>query len=280
MSELEQAIELRNKILRGDIVMGIMPPEAFDELVARLTKIGEEGEPEAWWELGRVHATGINTFDPDPELAVLAWEKGWDVGGSREMGLALAQTSYFSRLDVVSPPKMRNILEELLEDDEDGAARLLLGWMHYAGYLFEADLEQAVRFQESAAERGNADAMFELSILHGNGEGVDRDEEESVAWCRRAAEAGSVRAMYNLAASYAAGRVVDQDDAAALQWYERAAENGHGRAAATLAYMYGFGEGAPEDHAAAAEYFDLAFDFGYDPFQLFDAMGVEPPFEV
>ena len=93
--------------------------------------------------------------------------------------------------------------------------------------LVAQDDPEAIR---QAAEKGDAEAQFNLATMYTNGEGVTKDDAEAVRWFRRAAEQGHAAAQYNLGVSYANGEGVTKDDAEAIRWYRLAAEQGHAAA--------------------------------------------------
>ncbi len=89
------------------------------------------------------------------------------------------------------------------------------------------DFETAYALWYGAAEGGNADAQYNIGVLHARGEGVRKDNEKAISWYRRAAASGSANAQYLMGELYNAGRAVPQDFTAALGWFERAAAQGH-----------------------------------------------------
>ncbi len=274
MNHFDEAIAIRDRVLRGDLIIGILPVEAVAEMLAKFRAAGEHGDPAGWFELANCHAQGLGTA-PDPESAIAAYQAAWDEGYGRDAGLALVRTAYFNRSDAVEADTIRATLDALLRDDADGSAALLAGWLHFAGYAVGKDLTRAIELHAQSAESGNAHAMFELSVLYGTGQGVEVDLEAAEHWCQRAADAGSPRAMYNLAAAAA----TQGDPVRAAAWYKKAADVGHGRAAAVLSVMYATGDGVEIDAVLCEQYCELAWEHGFDAFELFDALDIEPPFE-
>ncbi|QJW34928.1 tetratricopeptide repeat protein [Cellulosimicrobium protaetiae] len=199
-----------------------------------------------------------------------------DAGGadpvSREAATAWVREAYFRRLPVASEAAAR--VDRLCEDDPDGTAHVLRGWMRYNGYGFAQDAAGAVSDHDEAARRGNADALFELSVLTATGQGTPVDEVRSRALLERAAEAGHPRALYNLAAEHATGRGRPRDSARALELYLAAGEKGNGRAAFTAGVMLLTGDGSLPDPARASGAFRDAEDLGFD---VRDAVAQFPP---
>ncbi|HEU5336608.1 MAG TPA: PilZ domain-containing protein [Terriglobales bacterium] len=76
------------------------------------------------------------------------------------------------------------------------------------------------------AERGDADAQFELGAKYATGEGTAQDYAQAVNWFRRAADAGQVLAAATLAAYYRAGQGVSRDDVSAYTWSAIARQEG------------------------------------------------------
>ncbi len=70
----------------------------------------------------------------------------------------------------------------------------------------------------SLADRGDADAQWQMGVRYHNGEGVPRDDAQAMQWFLRAAEQGHVIAQATLGAYYWAGRGVPQDLSKAYFW--------------------------------------------------------------
>ncbi|MDJ0806851.1 MAG: tetratricopeptide repeat protein [Gammaproteobacteria bacterium] len=94
---------------------------------------------------------------------------------------------------------------------------------------------------KKAAERGNAEAQFELGRIYGNGEGVPQDYPTAIDWLVKAAEQDHAKAQESLGSIYANGVGVKQDFSTARHWYIKAAHNGLGSAQYLMATMYRFG---------------------------------------
>ena len=68
------------------------------------------------------------------------------------------------------------------------------------------------------ADRGDADAQWQMGVRYHNGEGVPRDDAQAMQWFMRAAEQGHVIAQATLGAYYWAGRGVPQDLSKSYFW--------------------------------------------------------------
>jgi hypothetical protein len=81
-----------------------------------------------------------------------------------------------------------------------------------------------------AAEKGNADAQFNLGFAYDEGEGVTQDYEQALFWYLKAAQQGDVVAQFNLGCMYHEGRGVARNYKQAEFFYLKAAEQGHDEA--------------------------------------------------
>lgn len=77
-----------------------------------------------------------------------------------------------------------------------------------------------------AAERGDAEAQFNLGHLHEKGLGVPQDFKKSAAWYRKSAEQGYACSQRDLGLLYIYGRGVPQDFSQAYSWLSVAVANG------------------------------------------------------
>ncbi len=218
----------------------------------------------------------IGLLPGDAEQVLVDTYRRADAGGadavSREAATSWVREAYFRRLPLAAEAAER--VDRLAEDDPDGGAHVLRGWMRYNGYGFAQDAAAAVADHEEAARRGNADALFELSVLTATGQGTPVDEVRSRAFLEQAADAGQPRALYNLAAEHATGRGRPRDSARALELYLAAGDRGNGRAAFTAGVMMLTGDGSLPDPARAGRAFALAEDLGFD---VRDAAAQFPP---
>ena len=115
-----------------------------------------------------------------------------------------------------------------------------------------------------AAERGNAQAQFNLGVMYATGQGVHQDYTEAVRWYRKAADQGYAEAQNNLGSMYYAGSGVHQDYAEAVRWYRKAAEQGNAGGQYYLGWMYDDGRGVRQDYAEAVRWFRRAAEQEHD----------------
>jgi TPR repeat protein len=103
--------------------------------------------------------------------------------------------------------------------------------MHEQGRGVPKDVAKAAAWYRRAAEQGDPQAQYDLSIMLLTGEGVTRDDAEAAQRLRVAAKAGVVPAQYNLGVVLATGRGVGADHAEAHAWFTLAAASSLARIA-------------------------------------------------
>jgi uncharacterized protein len=126
----------------------------------------------------------------------------------------------------------------------------------------QKDDKQAVVWYRKAAERGHADAQFNLGSMCYAGHGTPKDLKEAANWYRKAAEQGQAAAQYNLAIFYEDGLVVPQSYKDAAAWYRKAAEQSHATAQYNLGMLYADGRGVPQDVKEAVAWYRKAAEQG------------------
>jgi TPR repeat protein len=88
--------------------------------------------------------------------------------------------------------------------------------------------ERAFLWLGKAAERGIADAQYQIARMYMLGRGVDQDFIKARVWYERAAEQSVSEAQFALGQIYANGKGVPKDDKLAMKWLKKAALQGHG----------------------------------------------------
>ena len=82
------------------------------------------------------------------------------------------------------------------------------------------------------------------------------------------AEKGSAEAQFNLAGMYAKGYGVVMDEKKSFDWYKKAAEQGHPKAQYNLGVMYIIGGGTPKSLSNAKHWLRLAYDNGIEDVEI------------
>lgn len=270
---LALARRLRAEIVRGDLLIGILPTDAPEVAVEGLRRAAEGGEDSAWLELGHCLAGGIGV-PVDTQGALAAFRRA-ALTGARDARIALLAHLYFRLREPQYADEAAALARDLLEPDPDGQGHLLAGYMALAGFGAAQDAAASVRLHREAARRGNRPAMFEMYVLLSTGQGVDKDEAEALRYCVQAAELGHARAAFNMGAFHCGGHgeMIAKDVAAGVAWYERASELGSGRASAMLGYMHLVGDGLELSQDRAQSWFEVADQQGFDVAAFLDSLG-------
>lgn len=159
----------------------------------------------------------------------------------------------------------------------------------FAAVLLSAHAEpgdsasKAFQQYKAAAERGDANAQFNLGLCYDKGKGVAKNSAEAVKWYSKAAaqghtdaklnleksdyavgiefqknkasaERGDADAQYKVGLCYAEGKGVEKDVLEARKWYSKAAAQGHADAQYKFANTYYYGLGVGQDYAKAVEW--------------------------
>ena len=131
---------------------------------------------------------------------------------------------------------------------------------HQASGPFKKVASTASECRERA-EKGDANAQFELGGLYARGQGVETNMAEAVKWCRKAAEGGHTKAQLILGITYLEGKYVKQDYAETEKWWRKVADK-DGTVAASdldaiteaqfrLGMMYQNGDGVQQNREMA-----------------------------
>lgn len=125
---------------------------------------------------------------------------------------------------------------------------------------FASGGEQSLAAQ---AERGVAQAQFQLGLNYRDGQYGARDSTKAYAWLEKAATQGHVEAQFVLGSMHLAGHGALQSFPSAFGWFERAAQQNHADAQFELGKMYRRGDGIPVNLQRAYVWFNLAAAQGH-----------------
>ena len=126
-----------------------------------------------------------------------------------------------------------------------------------AAYI-RGDYATALQEWKPLAERGDADAQYNLGVMFKQGNGVPQDYKQAAKWYRRAADQGNSRAQVALGEMIQTGIGVPQDYKQAAKWYRLAAEQGQASGQFNLGWLYEQGNGVPQDYKEAFKWYILA----------------------
>jgi uncharacterized protein len=143
----------------------------------------------------------------------------------------------------------------------DANAQFNVGLLYAGGKGVPQDHKKAAEWYRKAAEQGVGAAEYNLGVMYANGDGVPRDVHEAVKWLQRAADAGIPMGREELADLYGSSG----NYAKSLEWHKQEAEKGDPVAQFDLALMYDLGRGVTRDYAEAMKWYRKAADQGYAP---------------
>ena len=93
--------------------------------------------------------------------------------------------------------------------------------------LLEGNFAEAYCQWKPLAQKGYAEAQYNLGWLYANGNGMNVDMQQAFYWWKQAANQGHADAEFALGLSYATGEGVKRDLQAAAEWFYMAARRGH-----------------------------------------------------
>lgn len=193
----------------------------YGKAFAEWKAAAEAGQAEAQFDLGVLYAQGKGV-QRDLTTAERWYRKSAEQGNS-EAEFALGQMYSLGwgvprdEADALRWFQMAN------SPDSDGPST---DWTLIDGYGVQQDQKQAAYWYELAAQKGHAEAQFNLGRLYATGKGVAHDEEQATRWVRAAASQGYAPAQARLGTRYANGLGIGQDTKRAYFWL-------------TLAYLHG-----------------------------------------
>ena len=114
-------------------------------------------------------------------------------------------------------------------------------------YCKKGDYDGAFKYWTKAADLGDANAHYNLSVLYSEGQGVEKDEKKKIFHLEEAAIAGHPSARYNLANHEGRNKKFDR----AVQHWLIGANLGHDKSLQELKACYKDGVISKEDFASA-----------------------------
>lgn len=134
---------------------------------------------------------------------------------------------------------------------------------NYKGYAeFKmANYSNARKIWQALAQRGNAEANFNLGILYEDGLGVSKDMTQALLYYQTAAIAGSFKAQYRLGLLYFVGKKVPLDNIKAKHWLTQAAAGGDRDSIEMLAILSGASKSERDSEFLRAETAHASADY-------------------
>jgi TPR repeat protein len=208
----------------------------------------DAGQAEAQFDLGVLYAQGLGVLR---DLGTAeSWYRKSAAQGNAEAEFALGQMyarGWGIPRDTADAVRWLELANSV---DTDGPPT---DWLSVEGYGVQKDPQQAAYWYQQAADKGHAEAQYELAVLYSSGKGVKRDEAQAARWVSASAGQGYSRAQADLGKRFAAGNGVTQDDKRAYFWLTLALLHGEKNAdklRAPVAAKLKPEEIADQEHAA------------------------------
>jgi TPR repeat protein len=152
---------------------------------------------------------------------------------------------------------------EELANKGDANAQFQLGELYQKGWLVNHDFALSIRWYKKSAEQGHVYAQYNLGVIYRKGRGVPIDFSEAFLWYRKAAEQGMPQAQNNLACLYFYGLGVEVNSEKALYWYKKAAGQETAKAQYNLGIIYQEGLKIEPDMEEGLRWYKKAAKKGY-----------------
>lgn len=229
-------------------------PEAFSE---ELLKKAEAGDAEAQCKLAGAYREGRGIEKNLGES--LKWLKRSAEAGFGVAELVLAKDLIAGSEVPKDLPKAEQLLlsaEKKLEPTPgpySSKVQYFLG-MFYLTFEPRKDLEKALRYLRSAAEKNDSCAQHALGKMYADGTGVDKNETLALEYLQKSAAAEQACGKSCLAEYYLNRGEYGQ----AREWYEKAALQEEESALFQLGMLYRNGMGGEPDLSRSNEFFEKA----------------------
>jgi TPR repeat protein len=145
----------------------------------------------------------------------------------------------------------------------DANAEFNVGLLYATGKGVKRDLGQAADWYRKAAEQGVGAAEFNLGVMYANGDAVPRDVHQAVKWLQKASDAGIPMGREELANLYGSKGIENHEKS--VENYTQAATQGSPTAQFDLALLYDLGQSVPRNYEEAMKWYRKAADQGYAP---------------
>lgn len=134
-------------------------------------------------------------------------------------------------------------------------------------YAFQDDYVWQERFkaQSVLAEKGMADAQYDVGEMYEKGSGVATDVKKAFSWYERSAAQNHIKAQFKVAYMYYKGQGVESNVNKAFNLMDKPANEGNVRAQYYLAQMYANGDGVKADLEEAFTWYSRASLGGFKP---------------
>jgi TPR repeat protein len=135
-------------------------------------------------------------------------------------------------------------------------------------FLTSRHVSKAIKWFTLAANKGHAEARFNLGHMYSEGRTVKQDLKITFYWWTLAAEQGHAKAQNHLGGMYENGHGVPMNGEIAVKWYTSSAKLGLNIAQFNLAWSFQYGLGGVKNYKNAyAWYMFAASNFHPDGYE-------------
>ena len=279
MAELEEAVQDGDRYAMVKLglfyLLDLGVKQDFAKAHELFEAAADKGYADAMFCLGRMYATG-NGVEKDWAKAEEWFDKYVEIGGNEAiLRLAFiyageAGLKYYFLIrnsDVgIGLKRYGGCITGLADAGRMKNGEYDLTYLTMIGHISEPGIDQnwtkVQELFESAAEKGNADAMLCLGKMYADGDGVEKNTKKAEEWFSKGAENGDANDMLSLALMYLKGDVIEKDEKKVAEWYEKAANKGNTDAMAYLAQLYVTGNGVEKDLNKALEWYTKSANEG------------------
>jgi TPR repeat protein len=153
-------------------------------------------------------------------------------------------------------------------DRGDANAEYELGLMYFWGRGVPQDYAQTRYLYQKAADQGFAKGEDGIGALYYYGHGFTQSYSNALAWYHKAADQGDAIAQEALGTMNYYGYGVPQSYTEAITWYRKAAGQNYAKAEYDIGLMYWYGQGVPRDRDEANRGYRRAASHGNKDAQM------------
>lgn len=218
----------------------------------------------------RVYGEGTNSvvvrYDGKDQVVSVGGEASSRISTESDSGSTAAPEKVNDNHVTATPADTLPQRREAAEKGE-AQAQYELGMLYMTGGGGTKDEVEAQRWLRKAADQGDARAQFQIGNMYWRAwGGLPRNDKEAAVWFRKAAEQGNADGQWQLGELYEYGRGgIRQNMAQAVSWYQKAAAQGQAQAEFALGDAYEHGKGGlRKDKGLAREWYQKSADQGYE----------------
>ena len=196
------------------------------------------GNSTAFFNLGKIHETGIFGAEQNTELALDYYKKAVEQGN---VDALVNMGNIYNRQG--DHEKSFNAWNEAAEKKNPRAMNNLgLAYLEGTGHV-QQNYDMAIGLFTESASLGNVTAVNNLADIHYSGQGVLQNYPEAAKLYHFAASKGNLESMHSLADMLNKGTGIDKNPKESSYWYKKSAEAGYMPSVREYGYMLYKGEG-------------------------------------